>query len=141
MEVHALYCDACMVASASMAGVPLMNGFLSKEMFFTETTSPSIVGVFVVVHSSLSHIGWCIRCRLFHHVLFTDVFLTASRLTYQKHRTNASIHARSSGNFSRPVSDSRYFPEFGSGRSFVGGRQRDIKWARPELQPCYLARL
>ena len=26
-----------MVASASMAGVPLLNGFLSKEMFFTET--------------------------------------------------------------------------------------------------------
>src|SRR5471032_1190945 len=26
-----------MVASASMAGVPLLNGFLSKEMFFAET--------------------------------------------------------------------------------------------------------
>lgn len=25
-----------MVAAASMAGVPLFNGFLSKEMFFTE---------------------------------------------------------------------------------------------------------
>ncbi|MFO4987040.1 proton-conducting transporter membrane subunit, partial [Salmonella enterica subsp. enterica serovar 1,4,[5],12:i:-] len=25
------------VASAAMAGVPLMNGFLSKEMFFAET--------------------------------------------------------------------------------------------------------
>jgi multicomponent K+:H+ antiporter subunit A len=28
-----------MVASAAMAGVPLMNGFLSKEMFFAETLS------------------------------------------------------------------------------------------------------
>jgi len=27
-----------MVASAAMAGVPLLNGFLSKEMFFAETT-------------------------------------------------------------------------------------------------------
>ena len=27
---------AC-VASAAMAGVPLLNGFLSKEMFFAET--------------------------------------------------------------------------------------------------------
>ena len=27
-----------MVAAASMAGVPLMNGFISKEMFFAETT-------------------------------------------------------------------------------------------------------
>jgi multicomponent K+:H+ antiporter subunit A len=25
------------VASAAMAGVPLLNGFLSKEMFFAET--------------------------------------------------------------------------------------------------------
>lgn len=28
-----------MVASAAMAGVPLLNGFLSKEMFFTETAA------------------------------------------------------------------------------------------------------
>ena len=27
-----------MVAAASMAGVPLLNGFISKEMFFAETT-------------------------------------------------------------------------------------------------------
>ena len=26
-----------MVASGAMAGVPLLNGFLSKEMFFSET--------------------------------------------------------------------------------------------------------
>src|SRR5690606_5858048 len=26
-----------MIASAAMAGVPLLNGFLSKEMFFAET--------------------------------------------------------------------------------------------------------
>ncbi|MEX1166045.1 MAG: hydrogenase subunit MbhD domain-containing protein, partial [Hydrogenophaga sp.] len=33
------------VAAASMAGVPLMNGFLSKEMFFTETVShPAFAG-------------------------------------------------------------------------------------------------
>src|SRR6218665_1017964 len=29
-----------MVAAASMAGVPLLNGFLSKEMFFAETVNP-----------------------------------------------------------------------------------------------------
>src|SRR5690606_8250199 len=28
-----------MVASAAMAGVPLLNGFLSKEMFFAETAA------------------------------------------------------------------------------------------------------
>ncbi|MDQ3204678.1 MAG: monovalent cation/H+ antiporter subunit A, partial [Pseudomonadota bacterium] len=54
-----------MVASASMAGVPLLNGFLSKEMFFAETvfinatawielTLPivaTIAGVFSVAYS------------------------------------------------------------------------------------------
>lgn len=33
-----------MVASASMAGVPLLNGFLSKEMFFAETLEQSTLG-------------------------------------------------------------------------------------------------
>jgi multicomponent K+:H+ antiporter subunit A len=28
-----------MVAAAAMAGVPLFNGFLSKEMFFAEAVS------------------------------------------------------------------------------------------------------
>lgn len=34
-----------MVASASMAGVPLLNGFLSKEMFFAETLHSDRLGV------------------------------------------------------------------------------------------------
>jgi multicomponent K+:H+ antiporter subunit A len=33
-----------MVAAASMAGVPLLNGFLSKEMFFTETLDQHLLG-------------------------------------------------------------------------------------------------
>ncbi|WP_136253591.1 monovalent cation/H+ antiporter subunit A [Onishia niordana] len=32
------------LAAASMAGVPLLNGFLSKEMFFTETVDASLLG-------------------------------------------------------------------------------------------------
>lgn len=53
-----------MVASASMAGVPLFNGFLSKEMFFAETlhhisqpwgwlmpTAATLAGVFAVAYS------------------------------------------------------------------------------------------
>ena len=55
-----------MVASAAMAGVPLLNGFLSKEMFFAETVFISahpcgrvrpagwlatLAGVFAVVYS------------------------------------------------------------------------------------------
>ncbi|MFQ3192439.1 MAG: multicomponent K+:H+ antiporter subunit A, partial [Paraglaciecola sp.] len=33
-----------MVAAAAMAGVPLLNGFLSKEMFFAETLHQQILG-------------------------------------------------------------------------------------------------
>jgi multicomponent K+:H+ antiporter subunit A len=33
-----------MVAAASMAGVPLLNGFLSKEMFFAETLHQQVLG-------------------------------------------------------------------------------------------------
>ncbi len=53
-----------MVAAASMAGVPLFNGFLSKEMFFAETlhnldqtwgwllpTAATLAGVFAVAYS------------------------------------------------------------------------------------------
>jgi multicomponent K+:H+ antiporter subunit A len=54
-----------MVASAAMAGVPLLNGFLSKEMFFAETVfvtgdswveaalpiGATLAGVFAVVYS------------------------------------------------------------------------------------------
>jgi multicomponent K+:H+ antiporter subunit A len=54
-----------LVASASMAGVPLLNGFLSKEMFFAETVflsshpwlevslpiAATVAGVFAVVYS------------------------------------------------------------------------------------------
>ncbi|HEX2009726.1 MAG TPA: monovalent cation/H+ antiporter subunit A [Roseateles sp.] len=54
-----------MVASAAMAGVPLLNGFLSKEMFFAETVyisslpwveyglplAATVAGVFAVVYS------------------------------------------------------------------------------------------
>ena len=54
-----------LVASAAMAGVPLLNGFLSKEMFFAETVfvaalpwvevglplAATVAGVFAVVYS------------------------------------------------------------------------------------------
>ncbi|TBV06757.1 monovalent cation/H+ antiporter subunit A [Phytopseudomonas dryadis] len=35
-----------MVAASAMAGVPLLNGFLSKEMFFSETLSQDLLGSF-----------------------------------------------------------------------------------------------
>ncbi len=65
--VHSMPITAtlAMVASAAMAGVPLLNGFLSKEMFFAETVfvtgdpwveaglpiAATLAGVFAVVYS------------------------------------------------------------------------------------------
>ncbi|HEY0878259.1 MAG TPA: monovalent cation/H+ antiporter subunit A [Zeimonas sp.] len=65
--VHAMPITAtlALVASAAMAGVPLLNGFLSKEMFFAETVfvesapwveivlpvAATLAGVFAVVYS------------------------------------------------------------------------------------------
>ena len=54
-----------LVASAAMAGVPLLNGFLSKEMFFAQTVYieslpwiefglpvvATVAGIFAVVYS------------------------------------------------------------------------------------------
>lgn len=66
-----------MIASASMAGVPLTNGFLSKEMFFTELlasqqgvvlliagTVATLAGIFAVAYS----------IRFVHGVFFDGAF-------------------------------------------------------------------
>jgi len=66
-----------MIASAAMAGVPLLNGFLSKEMFFAETlhvellgsaswilpAAATLAGIFAVAYSA----------RFIHDVFFNGV--------------------------------------------------------------------
>ena len=49
-----------MVAAAAMAGVPLLNGFLSKEMFFAENAASTVAGFYVLAYSCLCH-----YCRRF----------------------------------------------------------------------------
>jgi multicomponent K+:H+ antiporter subunit A len=63
-----------MVAAASMAGVPLLNGFLSKEMFFTETLDQQLLGsmswlipVFATVAGALAV---AYSARFIHDVFF-----------------------------------------------------------------------
>ena len=46
-----------MVAAAAMAGVPLMNGFLSKEMFFSETLHLQDLGAFSWVVPLMATLG------------------------------------------------------------------------------------
>ncbi|BEU03799.1 monovalent cation/H+ antiporter subunit A [Agarivorans sp. OAG1] len=63
-----------MVASASMAGVPLLNGFLSKEMFFAETLDQSILGSLSWLIPVLATIGGAFAVayslRFIHDVFF-----------------------------------------------------------------------
>jgi multicomponent K+:H+ antiporter subunit A len=63
-----------MVAAAAMAGVPLMNGFLSKEMFFTESLNLGYLGWFgmlapvVVTFGGICSVAY--SARLIHNVFF-----------------------------------------------------------------------
>ena len=63
-----------MVASLAMAGVPLLNGFLSKEMFFGETLEQSLYGSFnwmvptLAVLASVFSVAYSLR--FVHDVFF-----------------------------------------------------------------------
>ena len=63
-----------MVASAAMAGVPLLNGFLSKEMFFTETLHLEFMGGYGWVMPVLATLGGLFSVayswRFIHDVFF-----------------------------------------------------------------------
>ncbi|PIE44380.1 MAG: monovalent cation/H+ antiporter subunit A [Gammaproteobacteria bacterium] len=62
------------VAALSMAGVPLLNGFLSKEMFFTETLNQSTLGSLSWLIPLLATIGAAFSVayslRFIHDVFF-----------------------------------------------------------------------
>ncbi|WP_458526718.1 monovalent cation/H+ antiporter subunit A [Onishia taeanensis] len=62
------------VAAASMAGVPLLNGFLSKEMFFTETLETGLFGGLGWLLPLLATLGGVLSVayslRLVHAVFF-----------------------------------------------------------------------
>ncbi len=63
-----------MVAAAAMAGVPLMNGFLSKEMFFAESLALEYLGWFglmaplVVTFGGICSVAY--SARFVHNVFF-----------------------------------------------------------------------
>mgnify|MGYP000120139296 FL=1 len=62
------------VAGAAMAGVPLFNGFLSKEMFFTETLASPVLGGLSWLMPALATLGGILSVayslRLVHAVFF-----------------------------------------------------------------------
>lgn len=63
-----------MVAAASMAGVPLLNGFLSKEMFFAETLHQQVLGsmswLIPVVATLAAVFSVAYSIRFIHDVFF-----------------------------------------------------------------------
>ncbi len=62
------------LAAASMAGVPLFNGFLSKEMFFTEALATPVLGGLSWLLPALATLGGILSVayslRLVHAVFF-----------------------------------------------------------------------
>lgn len=75
-----------MVAAASMAGVPLFNGFLSKEMFFVESLALSHLGWFGSVAPVVVTLGGVFSvaysARFVHNVFFNG---TATDLPHTPH--------------------------------------------------------
>ncbi|MFO7576849.1 MAG: monovalent cation/H+ antiporter subunit A [Pelovirga sp.] len=67
-----------MVGSAAMAGVPLFNGFLSKEMFLAETLEPNLFGTLswiVPVGATLAAVfAVAYSIRMVHDVFFKEPF-------------------------------------------------------------------
>ncbi len=79
-----------MVATASMAGVPLFNGFLSKEMFFGETLHRGLLGqgywglpLLATIAGALS-VAYSIR--FIHDVFFNGEPVDLPRTPHEPHR-------------------------------------------------------
>ncbi|AZV93401.1 monovalent cation/H+ antiporter subunit A [Bordetella sp. J329] len=78
------------VAAAAMAGVPLLNGFLSKEMFFSETLFLERAGLFHValpVAATVAAMGSVIySLRMIHQVFFGPLATDLPRTPHEAPR-------------------------------------------------------
>jgi len=79
-----------MVAAASMAGVPLFNGFLSKEMFFAEALELSHLGLMGLVAPIAVTLGGMFSvaysARFVHNVFFNGVAQDLPRVPHEPPR-------------------------------------------------------
>ena len=66
-----------MVASSAMAGVPLLNGFISKEMFFSETLHQHLLGSFSWLLPAMATLAGAFSVayslRFIHDVFFNGI--------------------------------------------------------------------
>jgi len=79
-----------MVAAAAMAGVPLLNGFLSKEMFFAETLHQSTLGSISWMVPVFATIGGAFSVaysyRFIHDVFFNGKPKNLAKLPHEPPR-------------------------------------------------------
>ncbi|WP_210397862.1 monovalent cation/H+ antiporter subunit A [Motiliproteus sediminis] len=79
-----------MVAASAMAGVPLLNGFLSKEMFFSETLDQSTLGALSwlvpVLATTAGAFAVAYSLRFIHDVFFNGEPVGLSRTPHEPPR-------------------------------------------------------
>lgn len=79
-----------MVAAAAMAGVPLLNGFLSKEMFFAETLHQQVLGsmswLIPVLATVAGALAVAYSARFIHDVFFNGEPIDLPRTPHEPPR-------------------------------------------------------
>jgi multicomponent K+:H+ antiporter subunit A len=79
-----------MVAASAMAGVPLLNGFLSKEMFFTETLHQSVFGslswVLPILATIAAVLSVAYSARFVHDIFFNGQPIGLDRIPHEPPR-------------------------------------------------------
>jgi multicomponent K+:H+ antiporter subunit A len=79
-----------MTAAAAMAGVPLLNGFLSKEMFFAETLGAGEHGIFQIAIPLIATLAGMFAVayslRFIHDVFFNGEPVGLSRIPHEPPR-------------------------------------------------------
>ena len=98
MPVTAAICGACALASA---GVPLLNGFLSKELFYGEMVASASRGWLWMVWPTLAVLGsvftFVYSMEIFHGVFFGRLSATTDETKHSVHPATAPKHVHDPG--------------------------------------------
>jgi len=91
-----------MVASLAMAGVPLLNGFLSKEMFFAETLEQHLLGSFYwtipVIATLAGAFSVAYSLRFVHDVFFNGEPVDLPKYPPHEPARYSALHEDTGGN-------------------------------------------
>ena len=125
-----------MVAAASMAGVPLLNGFLSKEMFFAETLLLAGAGALAWVLPLAATFAGVFSVRLLDALHPRRVLQRRTGRSAEHAARAAALDAHSGGGAGGAVPAGRHRPGL-HGRAAARGGRRRAWWAAtlPRVQP------